>query len=172
MVLRIVLYWQGPRQHTVKRATGPSQTIGRHHPNHDTLSHTITLIKMLNTTYNLQNTTYCEFIGCSNDLLASGFSIFPRQLIQPISHGVHTSSSTAESSAEIDTYYNARGGICWVQTNLFYRGGWARRLESGFSYGNCPSATRGSHVGPPGLNIEMSPCVHHTATAASRQCRL
>ena len=80
MAIRIVLHWQGPRQHTVKRATGPSQTIGSHHPNHDTLSHTITLIKMLNTTYNLQNTTYCEFIGCSNDLLASGFSIFPRQL--------------------------------------------------------------------------------------------
>ena len=47
MALRIVLHWQGPWQHTVKRATGPSQTIGSHHPNHDTLSHTIILNKML-----------------------------------------------------------------------------------------------------------------------------
>ena len=28
----------------------------------------------------------------------------------------------------------------------------------------CPSATRGSLIGPPGLNIEMSPCVYRTAT--------
>ena len=28
----------------------------------------------------------------------------------------------------------------------------------------CPSATRGSLIGPPGLNIEMSPCVNRTAT--------
>ena len=44
-----------------------------------------------------------------------------------------------------------------------YRGGWVRQLESGFSLEDCPSATGGSRFGPPGLNIEMSPCVYRMA---------
>jgi hypothetical protein len=149
-------------------------------------------------------TTYCEFIGCSNDLLASGFYVSSTPLhIQPISHGAHTTLQLLNTGAQCNVallrdrpgwsgvgclhrhqqaewrailcisfsevsycllFSNTRGGKCWIQTNLFIEGVGSGSSNLGSVRKDCPSATGGSLLGPPGLNIEMSPCIYRTAT--------
>ena len=56
-------------------------------------------------------------------------------------------------------FFNTRGGTCWIQTNLFIEG-----VGSGSSnLGSVLRTVPPRRFGPPGLNIEMSPCVYRMA---------